>query len=162
MQGVEQPAPHRSKHSKALARQHSFPQGKAGLGKQEHPPQPGGIRSRPCSSICLPFPKDCRAGSLNSMFPCFALEALTEARTKERAQEHPQHSQIHLHSFPHPQLKQREFSSEMPQKPARLGAAEGEKRHQRRKINTKLAISFAPDRTKPGGTSSSAFNQELS
>lgn len=85
----------------------------------------------------------------------FALEALTEPSTKEQAQEH---SQIHLHSFPHPQPNQGEFPSEMPQKPARLGAAGGEKRHQRRNINTKLA----PDRTKPGGTSSSAFNQELS
>lgn len=63
-------------------------------------------------------------------------------------------------SFPHPQPKQREFS-EMPQKPARLGAAEGEKRHQRN-INTKFAISFAPDRMEPGGSCSFPFNQELS
>lgn len=96
------------------------------------------------------------------MLACFAVEALTEPGTKELAQEHPQHSQIHLHSFPHPQPNQRGFSSEMPLKPARLGAAAGEKRHQRRNINTKLAIFFAPDRTKPGGTSSFPFNQELS
>lgn len=92
------------------------------------------------------------------MLSCFALEALAEPLTKE----HPSiPKSIFTGCFPHPQPKQREFSSEMPQKPARLGAAEGEKRHQRN-INTKFAVSFAPDRMKPGGTNIFPFNQELS
>lgn len=41
-QGVEQPVPNMSKHSKALSCQQRFPQEKQDWGKQEHPPGRGG------------------------------------------------------------------------------------------------------------------------
>lgn len=144
--GLAQAAP-----STALAWQHrksrSIP---PSMGEQIHTAAPE----------CLPFPKGSRAGSFDSMLSCLALEAVAEPCTKEQAQEHPSIPKSSCTGcFPQP--KHREFSSEMPQKPARLGAAEAEKRHQRN-INTKFAISFAPDRMEPGGTCSFPFNQELS
>lgn len=82
VQGVVQPVPNISKHSKALSCQHSFPQAR-GLGKQEIPLSHGG--SDPNCLLLNLSPLSQRFQSFNSRLLCFALEALTEPGTMHRS-----------------------------------------------------------------------------
>lgn len=69
---------------------------------------PLGITSKLLLLNPSPFPKHSRAGNFNSRFTLLCPGSTD--RAKHNAQEL---SQIHLHSFPHSQPNQREFSSEM-------------------------------------------------